>query len=949
MATLQNPGTARPTSAKAGLTIVDPRKITGKHAKAARSGHRKSSAHKASTTQQHQPHPQQQATGKTADQAATATATKPRICRGRVGNLESNVPQAWWKHVFADEFYLKTDGDVVEDPDVTRSEVDMLESYPYVAAILRRGSEAGPSAATTNDKSTPAAPVRVLDLCCGQGRHLLELARRYPRLHLHGHDQSQYLIELARDRSAAMGVANRCTFTVGDCRTIPAAPDTYDLVLIMGNSFGYFSSTASDLQVLREAHRVSRLGAYLVVDLADGRYMKQNYSPRSWEWIDDDTFVCRERQLAKDGKALVSREVVTDVNKGVIRDQFYAERLYERDEMEMLLEMALYTPAREKHERTTPPSARSSAAPTPVLPLHTISIGGNAVGGLAAASVGGGSAAGASPPTAPEIMTAAKDLSKRQEDLGMMGQRLLVLGVKDRATDPDYPAWVSPPVQHVQLPQPASAAVSVPTSQLASLDLNESSTEENESTSTLGSSASTSDHEDDLTAPDSGVYLHDRLAPSQAMALHLQLHLTTGAFPSPVPPPEIPHLIVLMGDPSLACIGKLNDTWNAEDLATREKLYDVLRPLWNETKGQLRIFERHSKLLAELGTVAAHPHLRDNVFVFNLCDEGFRNDALQELHVPALLELLQLPYSGAGPLSLGFCYDKGLVNSTARALGVPTPRESYYLGNSLAAHVPPTELGAAALDRHVRADGVTYPAFVKPMRGDNSLGITVRSLVHDAAELHAYVCDLYHQHLGDVIVQEYLSGPEFSVGVIGNPDSGLHFLPVLQVDYSAIEQRHLVPILGFESKWDPTSPYWNDIQFLRAKLPDSVLRLVFARCAVLFERLGCRDYARFDFRADAPLPTWCTATRAAAGGAADGDQPVEKYLNAAEAEALAGRIKLLEVNPNPGWCWDGKLAHMARIEGKSYADLVMMILHVGWDRVRRQAPPAAPFVDEIDA
>ncbi|KNE65690.1 hypothetical protein AMAG_19194 [Allomyces macrogynus ATCC 38327] len=197
MATLHDPGTARPTSAKAGLTIVDPRKITGKHAKAARSGHRKSSAHK----QQQQQQQQQQAASKSVDQAATTTTTKPRICRGRVGNLESNVPQAWWKHVFADEFYLKTDGDVVEDPDVTRSEVDMLESYPYVAAILRRGSESGAASATTDGalKSTPTAPVRVLDLCCGQGRHLLELARRH-------------------------GVADRCTFTVGDCRTCLPRP-----------------------------------------------------------------------------------------------------------------------------------------------------------------------------------------------------------------------------------------------------------------------------------------------------------------------------------------------------------------------------------------------------------------------------------------------------------------------------------------------------------------------------------------------------------------------------------------------------------------------------------------------------------------------------------------------------------------------------------------------------
>ena len=59
----------------------------------------------------------------------------------------------------------------------------------------------------------------------------------------------------------------------------------------------------------------------------------------------------------------------------------------------------------------------------------------------------------------------------------------------------------------------------------------------------------------------------------------------------------------------------------------------------------------------------------------------------------------------------------------------------------------------------------------------------------------------------------------------------------------------------------------------------------------LFERLGCRDYARFDFRADAK-----------------------------------GEIKLLEVNPNPGWCWDGKFNLMAGYAGITYPELLEAIL-----------------------
>jgi D-alanine-D-alanine ligase len=72
---------------------------------------------------------------------------------------------------------------------------------------------------------------------------------------------------------------------------------------------------------------------------------------------------------------------------------------------------------------------------------------------------------------------------------------------------------------------------------------------------------------------------------------------------------------------------------------------------------------------------------------------------------------------------------------------------------------------------------------------------------------------------------------------------------------------------------------------------------------ILFERLGCRDYARFDFRADAE-----------------------------------GEIRLLEVNPNPGWCWDGKLNLMAEIAGLRYSGLLKLIIEAAQERVAAQHP-----------
>jgi D-alanine-D-alanine ligase len=149
-----------------------------------------------------------------------------------------------------------------------------------------------------------------------------------------------------------------------------------------------------------------------------------------------------------------------------------------------------------------------------------------------------------------------------------------------------------------------------------------------------------------------------------------------------------------------------------------------------------------------------------------------------------------------------------------------------------------------------------------------------------------------------VLVQEYLTGPEFSVSLIGNPDQGLRALPLLEVDFSSLDPS-LPRILGYESKWEPDSPYWTQIRYQEAaSLPDHVQSQLIEHSARLFERLGCRDYARFDFRADSK-----------------------------------GEIKLLEVNPNPGWCWDGKLNIMAGFQGIRYAELLGQILAAAEERI----------------
>ena len=87
-------------------------------------------------------------------------------------------------------------------------------------------------------------------------------------------------------------------FKEGDARN-PRLPETsFDCVAIMGNSFGYFSNKQDDEKVLTTVGKLLRPSGQLVLDITDGAYMADHFERRSWEWIDEHHFVCRERSLS---------------------------------------------------------------------------------------------------------------------------------------------------------------------------------------------------------------------------------------------------------------------------------------------------------------------------------------------------------------------------------------------------------------------------------------------------------------------------------------------------------------------------------------------------------------------------------------------------------------------------------------------------------------------------
>ncbi len=619
---------------------------------------------------------------------------------GPVPNLEEHVHAEWWRQIF-NSIYLKTDGDVVDDQQVTVKEVDTF------CEILGLRPEQ-----------------RILDLCCGQGPDSLELVRR-GFTNVEGLDRSHYLIQRARSQAKKDGLSVK--FREGDARKLSYAADSFDVVMILGNSFGYFETIEDDLRVLKEVLRILKPWGKLLIDVADGEYLRRRFQPRSWEWIDKHYFVCRERSLSLDKQRLISREVVTHVEKGVVADQFYAERLYTRKSIQELLSKAGFA---------------------------DVTIHGQISGD-----------------------------SQRNQDLGMMEKRIMVTGT----------------VRKDWTPRKRKK--------------------------------------------------------------------------------DLKNVAVILGDPNKPDPLKPLCVFDDDDFYTIDQLKNALRELDDYRYSYL---SGHDRLIDELGKIAGKTD-----YVLNLCDEGYNNDPRKELHVPALLEALGIPYTGGGPQCLAFCYDKSLVRGIAKEMGIPVP-EGFFIkpeDSTFELYFP-------------------FPAITKPNFGDSSFGITQRSVTNTIEELVNAITEIREKfgYEKPILVEEFLTGMDFTVGIIGNPPESYTVLPIIEEDYSALPPE-LPKICGYEAKWLPDSPYWK-LKSIPAQLPESTEKSVVECCLKLFERLECRDYCRFDWRLDA-----------------------------------AGNPRLLEVNPNPGWCWDGHMAKMAKIAGISYSEMLGMILRAAEDRFAAQGTP----------
>lgn len=211
----------------------------------------------------------------------------------------------WWKTLF-DEIYLKTDARSVCDMEISRQEVDLI------CGLL-----------------SPEPGHRILDMCGGQGRHSLELWKR-------GYvdctvvDYSHHLVDLGKRTADERSCGVR--FIQGDARDTGLPSTSFDHVLILGNSLGYLPDEDDDGKILYEAFRLLKPGSAILVDVTDGDKVLKELNPNAWHEVDEDLVVCRQREL--NGNRIKAREMVFSRQKGLVRDQSYAIRIYSPDELE---------------------------------------------------------------------------------------------------------------------------------------------------------------------------------------------------------------------------------------------------------------------------------------------------------------------------------------------------------------------------------------------------------------------------------------------------------------------------------------------------------------------------------------------------------------------------------------------------------------------------------------
>ncbi|MDP1564368.1 MAG: ATP-grasp domain-containing protein [Pirellulaceae bacterium] len=258
---------------------------------------------------------------------------------------------------------------------------------------------------------------------------------------------------------------------------------------------------------------------------------------------------------------------------------------------------------------------------------------------------------------------------------------------------------------------------------------------------------------------------------------------------------------------------------------------------------------------------------------FNLLEE-FHGVGTYDQHVVSYLELCKQHYTGCNPRGLMLSHDKYLAKKIMTYHRISTPRFTV---------IP--------RGKRVRYRGkLDYPLLVKSVIEDASLGISESSLVHDEEGLNRQVTYLHETLRSDALVEEYIAGREFYVGMLGN--QRLKVLPIWEMKFTKAPKKPTIATA--KVKWDAATQERLGVETSAAELPDELRARIIALCKRVYKALDLSGYARIDLRCNAE-----------------------------------GKVYVLEANPNPNLSFGEDFAESADSDGIEYEELLARILNLG--------------------
>jgi len=264
--------------------------------------------------------------------------------------------------------------------------------------------------------------------------------------------------------------------------------------------------------------------------------------------------------------------------------------------------------------------------------------------------------------------------------------------------------------------------------------------------------------------------------------------------------------------------------------------------------------------------------------IFNLT-EHVRGDRRNDMLVASLLDLLQLPYTGSGPMGLMLCRDKAMCK---RLL-------SHH-------HVTVPDFVTLPLGRTKPKKKLAYPVLIKPMQEDGSDGISLASLVNNEGELEQRAANIHERMHQPVICEEYIDGREIYLSVMGNRQ--LRALPSRELKFSANGEGGPRFATAMVKQNDAYRKKWG-ISFTYANLPEELEKKAARISKRVYRLLQIRDYGRIDLRI-----------------------------------TPENKIVFLEANANPDLTLGDEMAESWMKGGKNYRSMIQHIVNLARQRMR---------------